>query len=93
MAAAKRRFMEFACTCMSNSHVLNHLAINKQSPGLFSLTYRVSERTILLWKANISLARTALFQELDVKCTQTTGDTSTWTTNNQTFPRFLKSAT
>lgn len=47
---------------------------------------------ILLWKANISLARTALSQELDVKSAQTTGDASTWTTTNQTSPWFLKSA-
>lgn len=71
--AVKRTFLEFTFTSMSNSHVLNHLAIDKQSPGLFSLTYRVSERIILLQKANISLARTALFQEPDAKCTQITG--------------------
>lgn len=47
---------------------------------------------ILLWEADISLAGTALFQELDVKPAQTTGDASTRTTTNQTSPWFLKSA-
>lgn len=91
---AEGRFMEFTCTCMSNFHIWNHLIniINKQSPGRFSLTYSVSERTILRWRANISLARTVLFQEIDVKCTEMTGDTGTWAASNETSLWFLKSA-